>query len=158
MALMIDKYRPLIAKKISKFNFGRDYEDSFQEATLLLYKSIMKFEERFNKSFTRYFENNLENHFISKIRKLKSYRKFVVNKFPMICELHVDESSKQYYGEQEILDVIKEFSQLEKEVFRLRYIEEKTPVETAEIVGCDVKRVYNAMDRIRHKLKIHLDI
>ncbi len=158
LALMIEKYRYLIAKKIGKFNLTRDYDDFFQEATIVLYKSVMKFEERFNKSFTRYFENNLENYYISVLRKRKTYHKFINDKLPLLYDYHVDEHASEYYRKEEIIAIINEFSGFEKGVFKIRYLDGNSPVKTAEIIGCDIKKVYNAMDRIRNKLKMHLDI
>ena len=56
LALMFDKYKNLISKKISKFNLVYDYDDAYQEALMILYKSIVKFDDRQLKSFTRFFE------------------------------------------------------------------------------------------------------
>jgi len=69
LQLMVDKYKLFIAKKISKFNLTFEYDDAFQEALIVMLRSIRKYKPEFNKTFTRFFELNMENHFISMIRK-----------------------------------------------------------------------------------------
>ncbi len=158
LALMMEKYKFLIAKKIGKFNLTKEYDDCFQEGLLVMYKSILRFDESFNKSFTRYFEKNLENHYISIIRKNRNYGKFLSNKLPVLFEYVVDDSRRDYFSEADIIDAVSQLSELEKHIFEVRYLQNKSPSETADIIGCDIKKVYNAMDRIRHKLKMHLEL
>lgn len=158
LELMIEKYRYLIAKKIGKFNLAHEFDDCFQEGLLVLYKSVIRFEENFNKSFTRYFESNLENHYISMIRKRKSYGRFLSQKLPVLYDYAVDESQKEYFSETDIKQALDRFSELEKRVFDCRYIQNMSVSEIAGMLSCDCKKVYNAMDRIRHKLKMQLEL
>lgn len=158
LELMIDKYRFLIAKKIGKFNLADEYDDAFQEGVIVLYRSVMRFEATYNKTFTRFFENNLENSYISLIRKRKSYGRFISEKLPTLYEPSTDFGHDLYITESALAKAVGELSEFEKTVFRLRFLEAKTPNETAVLVGCKPKKVYNAIDRIRHKLKMHLEL
>lgn len=158
LALLVAKYQFLIAKKIGKFNLQSDFDDCFQESVILLYKSVMKFSETFNKSFTRYFEHNLENHLISMLRKKHSYGKFLHHKLAVLVDFEVDESRRDYYSSDDIHMAISELSAFEKAVFEEAFIRNRTPIETAAALSCPVKKVYNAIDRIRKKLKLHLRI
>ena len=156
LSLLVAKYTFLIAKKIKKFNLYREYDDCFQESLMILYKSAIRFTEHYNKSFTRYFENNLENALISILRKKKTYGKFLENNLHQLVEYEVDESRRVYYTENDIHRAIDEFSSFERQVFDCCFIRKLSVKQTAIERGCTVKKIYNAMDRIRHKLKIHL--
>ncbi|MGI6392860.1 MAG: RNA polymerase sigma factor [Candidatus Izemoplasmatales bacterium] len=155
-ALMIAKYNFLIAKKIKKFNLVSEFDDCHQEALLVLYKSALRFDERYAKSFTRYFERNLENRLISVIRKRKSYGKFLATKSRILVEDTLNEAPGPIYSDKDIKNVFKELSAFEASVFKLRFQEDMTPSKIAANIGCPIKKVYNAIDRIRHKLKLHL--
>ena len=58
LQLMFEKYNSLISKKIYKFNLAYEYDDIYQEGLMMLYKSILTYNENVGKSFTRYFEMN----------------------------------------------------------------------------------------------------
>lgn len=157
LQLMIDKYRYLIAKKIIKFNLTEDFDDYFQEGLLVLYRSVMRFDDTRIKTFTRYFEMNLEHHLISAIRSKTRKLKFLIEKLPMLYGDSISESQSTYYSEDEIKAVIHVLSALEKRIFQRRFIENKDVKSIAEIEAIDVKTVYNAIERIRKKIKLHLD-
>lgn len=157
LSLMADKYRLFIAKKIGKFNLGYEFDDAYQEGLIILYKSVKKFEPGFNKSFTRYFELNLENRFISIIRGKMRYGKFLSEKLPMLFEYEIHEPSHSYFSKTDFDDFFLRLSHFEKTVFQLKFIEEYTHSQIAENLNCHPKKVYNAIDRIRTKLKLHLE-
>ncbi|MDD3113471.1 MAG: sigma-70 family RNA polymerase sigma factor [Candidatus Izemoplasmatales bacterium] len=157
LALMIEKYRLLIAKKAHKFNLKLDFDDRFQEGLIVLYRSILKYDEHYDKTFTRYFEHNLENHLISLYRKERNYGKFLMNKAAALIDYSVDESHRNYYSELEIAQALSELSEFEKAVFRVRFLLKRTPAESAKSLDCQIKQIYNAVDRIRAKIKMHLE-
>ena len=156
LALMVEKYKYLIAKKIKKFNLVSQFDDCYQEALLILYKSTVRFDERYAKSFTRYFERNLENQLISLVRKQRTYGKFLATKSRILADQTIKESPYPVYTLSEIANAAKELSDFESLVFKLRFQKDLSPQEIALELGCEVKKVYNAIDRIRHKLKMHL--
>ena len=59
LAIMFEKYSPLIYKTIDKFNLTYDVEDMYQEGLLKLYESIRVYNFDNGKTFTRYFQLNL---------------------------------------------------------------------------------------------------
>ncbi len=154
--LLVEKYRFLIAKKIKSFNLGSEYEDCFQEGLMILYRSAMKFDEGFNKTFTRYFENNFHNYLITYKEKKIRLINFNVEKLPLIQELMVEEPVETMYLDQEIFQALNELSEFEKQVYQSKIIEKRTVRECAYFLNCDEKRVYNALARIRNKIKLHL--
>jgi len=154
--LMEEKYKLFIAKKISKFNLGYEYDDSYQEGLIVLVRSIQRFKPIYNKSFTRYFEMNLENRFISIVRSRRRYFKFLSEKSPMLVEHEIHEQPKLYFSKQDFDDFVLLLSSFEKAVFEQKFFNELGIEETANLLNCDTKKVYNAIDRIRAKLKMHL--
>lgn len=156
LELMFEKYKYLVAKKISSFNLTDEFDDCFQEGMIVLYKSVRKFNDTHNKSFTRYFENNLEHHFISIIRSRRRHIKFMIEKLPKLVDYEVEERESEIYTQQDIEGALALLSDFEKKVFQARFIENKDIKTTATETEAPVKKVYNAVDRIRQKIKMHL--
>ena len=98
LALMFDKYKNLISKKICKFNLVYDYDDAYQEALMILYKSIVKFDDHQLKSFTRFFELNLDRRFITIVSKrVRRGEIFSQNELYIYENNHSVESNSVYY-------------------------------------------------------------
>lgn len=155
-AFMVDKYKFLIAKKIRNFNLVESYEDIYQEALMILHKSVLKFDEHFNKSFTRYFEMNLTNKLISLKKKHNNYGKFLAQKLATLCDYSIYDASHPYYTSCEVEEALSYLSDFEKVVFNAKIINRKTVRETAQKLKCSEKKIYNALDRIKNKIKKHL--
>ncbi|MCF7924115.1 MAG: sigma-70 family RNA polymerase sigma factor [Candidatus Izimaplasma sp.] len=153
---MVSKYKFLIAKNIRKFNLTYDYDDCFQECLMLLYKSIIKFNESFNKTFTRFFQLNLKNYLISYKKKNNNYFNFKTEKLPMLYNQTVKEAKEYYYLDSEIIRALEHLSIFEKNVFQAKIIEKRSVKETAKYYQTNEKRIHNALDRIRKKIKMHL--
>lgn len=154
--LMVNKYKFFIAKKIKQFNLAYDYDDCFQEALILLHKSILKFDASFGKTFTRFYEMNLTNYFISYKKKKNNYYHLLYETLPVYHPPLIQEPRDTVYLDQEIRDALNALSVFEKDVFQTKIIKQKTVRETAEILLTNEKRIYNALDRIKKKIKIHL--
>ena len=57
LRVMFQKYQKLIYSKIYKYHFlDCFFDDLVQECNMVLYKAIMVFNDRYNKTFTKYFE------------------------------------------------------------------------------------------------------
>jgi RNA polymerase sporulation-specific sigma factor len=156
LELMFEKYKYLVAKKISGFNLTDEFDDCFQEGMIVLYKSIRKFNDSRNKSFTRYFEGNLEHHFISMIRTRQRRAKFMREKLYKLAEFEVCESPSESYSKEDIVQALSTLSPLEKTIFLSKFIQNKDVRTISAEQDIPVKKVYNAMDRIRQKIKMHL--
>jgi len=154
--LMVTKYKYLIAKKIKQFNLVYDYDDCFQESLILLHKSVIKFDESFGKTFTRFFEFNLINYLISYKKKKNNYFSFVYEKLPIYQHNSIAEPRRHDFLDQEVYDALENLSSFEKEVFQRKIIEKRTVREAAKIIQSNEKRIYNALDRIKNKIKIYL--
>ncbi len=155
-SFMVNKYKYFIAKKIRIFNLTKYFDDIYQEALMVLYKSIVRFDESFNKTFMRYFEFNLVNRFITIKKKQNRYGEFLATKLPIICDFIVKEDTKCYISENEIKVALDDLSGFEKTVFQTKIIEKRTIRETATKLNCNEKKIYNSLDRIKKKVKMQL--
>lgn len=153
---MVEKYRYLIAKKIKNFNLIQEYDDCFQEALMILHKSIIRFDQTFDKTFTRYFENNFHNFLITYKNKKNRYIVFKTEKLPVLYDFYIKEPELAIYPEQEVFRALNTFSRFEKLVFQAKIIQQLNIKDTANFLKCSEKQVYNALDRIRKKIKLHL--
>jgi len=155
-AFIVSKYEFFIAKKIREFNLAKNYEDMFQESLMVLYKSVLKFDEIFNKTFMRYFELNLTNRLITLKNKDNKRGEFLANKLSYLYEYSTKEAPKHYISEREIFEALDRLSGFEKAIFQRKIIEKQTIKEIANNLNCDEKKIYNALDRIKKKIKMQL--
>jgi len=154
--LMVNKYRYLIAKMIKKFNLVYDYDDCYQEALMLLYKSIIKFDESYNKTFTRFFELNLTNYLISYKNRNNNYFSFIQESLSSNNHQVVSEAMNVVYLDQDLIDTFQQLSSFEKMVFQLKITQQLSVKEIAKELETNEKRIYNAMERIKKKIKMYL--
>jgi|GEM_PF-515661 len=154
--LMVDKYKFFIAKKIKQFNLVYDYDDCYQEALILLHKSITKFDASYGKTFTRFYEMNLTRYLISYKNKNNHYFKFIKEKLPVYCSPIMETPTPYQFLDEEVHQALDYLSDFEKCVFQTKIIEGRTVIETAKKLNTNKKRIYNALDRIKKKIKIHL--
>lgn len=155
LELMFDKYSRLISKKIFKFNLYKEYDDMFQEGLMILFKSIKSFDEVYSKSFTRYFELNLERKYMTilskKIRRteiFKSNEKYIYetnhNIFPnsVYYELLKKEIAKVLTDTEYLVYTLRELNN-----FSITYIRENHDISD--------KVIYNSLHRAKCKIKKH---
>jgi RNA polymerase sporulation-specific sigma factor len=154
--LMVDKYKFFIAKKIKQFNLVYDYDDCFQEALVLLHKSVIKFDASYGKTFTRFFEMNLSHYLISYKKKKNNYFHLLYETLPIYHTHLVQEPRHTHYLDKEIRSALNALSLFEKDVYQTKIIGQKSVKETANELFTNEKRIYNALDRIKKKIKIHL--
>jgi len=157
LALMIEKYHLLIAKKINKFNLRDEFDDYYQEALLVLYRSIQKFKPSFNKTFTKFFELNLDRYFISSVRKRTRQYQFMKQEIVSLYEETVVYPVEYEYSSDAFEMLFNQMSSFEQSVFQYRFLDKETIPLIATKLQTDVKSVYNAIDRIRMKVKMHLE-
>ncbi|WP_162146978.1 sigma factor [Acholeplasma granularum] len=145
LALIIQKYRPLIFKNIHKFYIKqKDHDDFYQESILVLLECINNFDESRNKTFTKYFELVLFRRFI----QLK-------NKTPKYILFEKPELFEGSFTEEII--IIKEdniyLAPFEKEVYHRYFKQHQTIDYIAESLNKSNKSIKNAIYRIKVKIK-----
>lgn len=149
---MVEKYKFLIAKKISHFQLKDHYDDCFQESLLVLYRSVLRFEDHYGKTFTKYFENNLENHLITILRR-NARRGKLIHEYGVFIVQESTPGAESYRGLQNTIgELTSVLSKREKQVYDLWIKQGKTVRECAILLQIKEKQVYNTIDRIRKKL------
>lgn len=141
---IINKYRPLIWKKIYQFYVQpKDQDDFYQEATITLLLAINTFDESRNKTFTRYFELILTRRFIALKNRAPKY--VLVDK-PELLESEYEET-------YDTLEEPATLSPLEKKVFDLYVNKGKVVSSIAVTLNMTEKSVKNTIYRIKVKIK-----
>ncbi len=155
---MVDKYKFMIAKKIGKYNLGYMYDDLFQEGLMILHKSLKSYDPIYKKTFTRYFEMNYERRLITIMKKKTRKKQIASESERLLSDMMVlrEDKNKYCYRSSEINRAYKRLSTFEKRVFKRRVVDKMKPSEIADTEGCGIKKVYNAIERMKKKIKKHL--
>ncbi len=155
LSLLFEKYKPLISKKIMQFNLQYQYEDMLQEAHMILLKSLRKFDERYNKTFTRYFEQNLHRYYISTVTK-EVRRKEIYQEFEWVIYENMHHTpNNDGYKELIMRDIEKILTKLEFLVYTLREVQNFSVEYITKTYKLDEKVVYNSLHRAKSKIKMH---
>ncbi len=150
--IMFDKYTNLIRKRIELFKIqSRLVDDFFQEGLLVLDKAIRRFDESYNKTFTRYFDELLQWRFMEILRKEKEYFYNV----SLVEDMYYLADEVKFYDEEKKAINIDNiyFSDLEMAVYEYKFVQMKKTTEIMELTNATRKSIYNATVRIRAKLK-----
>lgn len=147
---MFDKYDILIKTKIKKYNFPHSlYEDYLQEGRLMLLKAIDTFDSKYEKTFNRYFDLILSNHFNNLYNKAKKYNNSMVLVEQNSVDVEVIEEEKE---EVEYPD-LGQLPHLEQVIFDY-FFKGNYPIrEICMKFKYEEKQVYNAIQRVKIKIK-----
>jgi len=155
LSLMFEKYKPLISKKIMQFNLQYQYEDMVQEAHMVLLRSLRKFDDSYNKTFTRYFEQNLHRFFISlvtkEVRRSEIYKEYEW----VIHETMYRTSMNEGFKDVLLRDIEKILTKMEYMVYTLREVQNFSVEYITKTYDLDEKVVYNSLHRAKSKIKTH---
>ncbi len=152
---MVSKYHRFIAKKIHKFNLAYDFDDTYQEGLIILYKTVLKFDPSFNKTFTRFFEMSFERFLITKIDTRKRRKDKVIRYRDSIAELnHCIHETSVYYPLQ-LREALEILSPLEQTIFIEREIKNNSIEYIAQAHKIETKRIYNGLQRAKVKIHAH---
>jgi len=155
LKLLFEKYSALIYKKVYKFNLAYEKDDMYQEGLMVMFKSIKKFDETMNKSFTRYFELNLERRYISIVSKRVRRQEIMEENMDYIYQNnHAVNDCGEYY--QIYLDEIsKILTKTENLVYTLRELKNYSIAFIKDNYELDEKVIYNSLYRAKMKINKH---
>jgi len=146
---LIEKYIPLINKRIKAFNIKYQNQDDFrQEGMMVLLQAINSYDESKNKSFTNYFDMILQMRFG---RILKNEYNYFYNVSlvedssyikPDLADSFEFKYEDSYYDES--------LSELELKVKNL-YVRGYKPKEISKELQINIKSVYNTICRLKLK-------
>lgn len=149
--IMIKKYSSLIYTRLKKFRIKENYiDDYYQEGLLVLHQAIKKYDSDSLMSFTNFFDLMLQRRIIDLLRKNKKYFEENVLKEDVDIVVAYEPVNKLIF-EEKINKLFEKLSDLEKEIFILKYKENMKAKEIAKHLKIDLKRVYSAHDRIKLK-------
>lgn len=142
---MHQKYHKFIWKIIHTLYVDKiEFDDLYQESMLTLLKAMTTFQERFNKSFTRYFELILRRHLYYSVNKMPKYvlseEKFfesIIDETPMLIE------------ESDITFHLKD----EQNIYTWYFLEGRKVKEITILGTYSTKQVYNLIYRVKDKLR-----
>jgi RNA polymerase sporulation-specific sigma factor len=155
LSFMFEKYKPLIYKKIMKFNLVYDFDDMVQEAMMILYKSVLKFEDNMNKSFTMFFDLNLNRKYISIVSKrVRRQEIFEQNKF-YIHETVSMSSQNDVYLDVYLDEIAKVLTKTENLVYTLRELNNYSVQFIKDNYNLGEKVIYNTLYRAKGKINKH---
>lgn len=163
------RYEPLIAKVARKYYVrGYETEDFYQIGAVAFYKAVLSYEENGNSSFYSYVLSCVRNSIVSQFRrqllKIEYATDFEdIEKAMEACKIYSIEKSEILDEENDILlhsyrtelarlTKSKFLSPLEKKCL-VSFIDGLSYVEIAEEHGFELKKVDNALMRIRTKLR-----
>ncbi|MFP4177682.1 MAG: RNA polymerase sigma factor [Acholeplasmataceae bacterium] len=140
---LIDKYSRLIWKNVHLLELSKgDSEDFYQEGLMMLVKAVNTFNERYNKTFTRYFELILKRKFYALKRRLPDYVLYDNYSFQKGVTFIEEEAPDLSFR-----------SEIERIVYEDYFIAGVPVPEIALSTGFDRKKIYNTIFRVRNKLK-----
>lgn len=149
LLIMFTKYEPLIRSKINKFKLDKNgMDDYLQEGRLMLHKAIKMYVLNSQKTFNKYFDLILTNHFLTIVRK-----KRVDMMVGYLNEEEVEDKQKRTNDLLEEFDFSKlQLSKLEKEIYKYRFLRNLKISDICQILQVEEKVVYNTIQRIKRKL------
>lgn len=156
LALMIEKYQPLIASKCYHFKIRPSERDDFiQEGNLMLLHAMKIFDPSYQKTFTRFFELILTRKFMNLMTPL---RKQLIYFSEELFETMRVEESVTWLLKDEHLSIAKEtLTAFEYEIFVEHYKQAHSITDIAQAQLVSVKKVYNTLYQIKNKLKLRPD-
>lgn len=147
---MFEKYDILIKTKIKKYNFPFSlYEDYLQEGRLMLLKAIETFDAKYEKTFNKYFDLILSNHFNNLYNKAKRYQNSMILVETTSVDIEIKEEEKE---EIEYPD-LGMLPQIEQVIFDYFYKGNYPIREICMKFKYEEKQVYNAIQRVKTKIK-----
>lgn len=153
LEILIEKYIPLIKKKLKDYKIvPRFYDEFYQECIILLYESIHNFIPQKNSSFNHYFQISLNFHIRNMLKRNNNY----FSKIQIIDDeiLDTSYSSKDEYVFDNNMDrAIQKLSEDE----RLLYDDYKSGIKISKIADRRSEKyseTYKKLQIIKKKLDI----
>ena len=164
LSVLIEKYSESIKIKAYTFNCVhiKDNEDLYQEGMMGFVSAVYYYDENRGASFNTFMTRVVSNRMIQAYNNMRDYSKvFLVTENDSEKFLNsIDNSnlspeehvvSNECYSEY-LLFIDAEFSEFEKKVYKL-FLKNFSYNEMSIILGCTVKSIDNALQRIKKKIR-----
>ena len=142
---LYSKYIPLIKRKILDFRISpKNFDDFFQEGSIILVKALETYKRNSIKTFTKYFELILSRRIIDLLKKESNYYYNVELSDDM--DIYFKEEIKVY--DEEPLGFL---SDMERKIYVKKYHDGLKASAIALELKITPRQVYNSLQRIRRK-------
>lgn len=155
LEIMFEKYKPLIYKTIDKFNLMYDVEDMYQEGLLKLYESIRVFDFNNGKTFTRYFQLNLQRRYVSFVTQRVRRSEIMQKNIHYIYENSQANVNKNVMADIYLDEIKKILTKNEYLVYTLRELKNFSVQFITNKYDLSEKNVYNSLYRAKKKIDSH---
>lgn len=167
--IIIEKYKPLIASRLKKYNIKKNnFEDFFQECLMVLYKCVLKFRPDKDISFNSYVETSINYCIRNNLKKEKEYFyniSLVGNEVLDLYSKNDDRISKEenihfdlFYCDNKLVNIsnnkqsVGKYNFSEYEIKVLKYLNEGCDIRyICQSLNKPIKSVYNTISRIKAK-------
>lgn len=145
--ILNNKYRPLILSKIKQYNLlKKEAEEYYSEGIICINKAIRTYDSSYYLSFNKYLDLILNRKFIDLNKKRQKNQRIVY--LDTIDEYLINTQNEMFINEIDL-----NLSTFEEKIYQMRFINEQKPREIAKILDCNIKRIYDTIDRIRRKAR-----
>lgn len=156
MACIIDRYRELVSARARLyFILGSDQADVVQEGMIGLFKSIQTYDEDREATFKTYATICVNRQILDAVRAANRKKHIPLNT-SISLEGREEAVSESFDAIEVSLRIEEEaknnFSKLEQQVWEL-YMNGLSQKEIAKKLKKDDKSIYNAMERVKRKIK-----
>ena len=151
--ILIEKYKRFIYQKMNDL-YLRNKDDCFQEGLIVLYNAVRTYDEKYNKTFQKYFELLLTNRFIDIKRQQECESNYLV----LMEEKELDFCSYLCEEDNNLeLNIDNRFLSkltfLEKTIFYDYFLQNMKIDEISKKQNMEKKNIYYTIYRIREKIK-----
>ena len=176
--VLMGRYREMVRRKVrSYFLVGADEDDLVQEGMIGLFKAVRDYRRDRNDSFPAFADLCITRQIITAVktasrlkhRPLNTYislnRPVCLEEYPdrvlmdLLCESYMRDPVELVIGREEMERILRcvrnELSRLETEVLGL-YLDGNSYQEIAAVLGCRVKSVDNALQRVKRKIAFYM--
>lgn len=146
--ILCKKYQPLILSKIKdKILTKNEKEEHYSESLICFDKAVKTYSDLYNVSFNRYFNLLLDRKFIDLNRK-----KIKEDKISYLNYLE-DLVLEPALIDNKLIEEDFKLSRFEQEIYELKFCRSLKPCEIAYELKCNVRQIYDAIERIRKKAR-----
>ena len=151
---LVEKYSRMIYSRIIQMRLS-DIEDCYQEGLIALYDSITTYNIDYNKTFNKYFELVLKNRLVDIKRKRDSEYEYILDDV-LIDNIVAIKETSEYDRLVDFKKVPTILNEIEKEVFKLYYVDNHTIEEVSNMINLNKSRVYSIIFEIKNKIKKYM--
>ena len=127
----------------------------YQESLMVLFKSLEKFEDKYSKTFTKYFELNLDRKFITIVSKRVRRNEIFKKNETYIYENNHSTIQQSEYFELIKKEIAKILTNRENLVYTLRELNNFSVQFITDNYELSEKTIYNSVYRAKKKIDSH---